>query len=176
MLEKICGWLTDGGQSLTFTPLTVQSKSVPQIVLMRNLCIFSKLQIGGFLDFLQQNKAEKGNHRNFVSKVPQKKGRELKEHLESWGNSDLRRLMSACEYSCTCISLNLTLVAVVSWYSGGFPLFFSLLYFLEVAIKRAREREGDIMHISEKVKQTQFLWALCVKPRASVSTFVCQTG
>ncbi len=40
--------------------------------------------------------------------------------------------MSECEYAWTCISQDLTSVAAVSWYSGGFPLFFSLPYFLEV--------------------------------------------
>lgn len=57
----------------------------------------------------------------------------------------MRRLDDLREYACTCISQDLTSVAAVSWYSGGFPLFFSLHYFLEVtqASQPDRRREAE---------------------------------
>ncbi len=51
--------------------------------------------------------------------------------------------MSECEYACTCISQDLTSVTAVSWYSGGFPLFFfTALLPGSNASKSARQKEG----------------------------------
>lgn len=55
----------------------------------------------------------------------------------------MRRLDDLCEYACTCISQDLTSEAAVSWYSGGFPLFFfTALLPGSNASKSARQKEG----------------------------------